>query len=86
MIEVNYTNWDQTPTFLREQAVIAKHKRTRERLFALYEISQGKSASQVAKEIKRRPNTVLEWLHSYNNKGLEALTYKKTGGRLPLFL
>ena len=86
MIKVNYNKWNQTPQILRKEAIQANHRRTRERLLALYEITQGKTATQVSIEIKRRLNTVLDWVHSYNNKGLEALTYKKTGGRLPLFV
>ena len=85
-VKVNYNKWNQTPQILREEAIKANHRRTRERLLALYEITQGKTATQVSIEIKRRPNTVLDWLHAYNNKGLEALIYKKTGGRLPLFV
>jgi transposase len=28
----------------------------------------------------------MEWVHRYNDRGLEALIYQRTGGRLPLFL
>lgn len=55
----------------------------RERLMALYEISAGKSATKVGKETKRNPQTVMEWVHRYNQEGLAALKYQRTGGRTP---
>jgi transposase len=30
------------------------------------------------------PQTVMGWLHAYNQHGPEALTYQRTGGRPPL--
>ena len=38
---------------------------------------------RVAERTRRRPQTVLEWLHLYNTRGPEALTYQRTGGRPP---
>jgi transposase len=84
MLNVNYSHWNQTRQDLRQQALDAEHPRTRERYFALYEIASGKSAYQVSKEIKRRPNTVVDWVHNYNAKGQEGIIYKRTGGR-PFF-
>ena len=55
MLKVNYARWSHSQELLREEALKAKHIRTRERLLALYEISEGKSATQVAKETKRDP-------------------------------
>jgi hypothetical protein len=34
---------------------------------ALYEISQGRSATQVGVETKRHPQTIMGWVHQYNN-------------------
>lgn len=84
MLKVNYHRWNKTPQDLREQALEAEHPRTRERYLALYEIASGKSANQVSKEIKRRPDTVMDWVHKYNSKGHEGIVYKRTGGR-PFF-
>ena len=81
MLKVNYPHWNQTPQDLRQQALEAEHPRTRERYFALYEIASGKSAYQVSKDITRRPNTVMDWVHKYNSKGHEGIAYKRTGGR-----
>ena len=85
MVKVDYSKWNQTPQFLRDKALTAAHRRTRERFLALYEITQGKNASQVAAEIKRRAHSVLSWVHIYNTHGSEALMYKRSGGRRPLF-
>ena len=67
-------------------ALQAQHPRTRERLLALYEIAQGESATQVAYRSERNPQTVMEWVHRYNAHGPEALTYRRSGGDLPLCL
>src|SRR4051794_23488331 len=42
-------------------------------------------ATQVAARTQRHPQTVMEWLHLYNAGGPEALTFRRTGGRRPLF-
>lgn len=85
MVKVDYNKWNQTAIDLRTQALLAIHPRTRERFMALYDITQGKTATQVALEIKRNLNTVLDWVHGYNKRGVEALIYKRSGGRRPLF-
>src|SRR5215207_3353403 len=83
MLRVEYTRWDQTPADLRELAMSASHPRTRERFLALYEITQESCATRVAAQTRRHPQTVMEWLHLYNTRGPEALTYQRTGGRPP---
>ena len=65
---------------LRDQALNASHPRTRERFLALYEISQGESATQVAWQTQRNPQTVMSWVHRYNSSGPESLTFRDTGG------
>ncbi len=52
---------------------------------ALYEISEGKSATRVGKQTRRNPQTVMSWVHRYNREGLEALKYQRSGGRTPFF-
>lgn len=85
MLKVNYARWNHRPQNLRQQALEAEHPRTRERYLALYEITSGKSADQVSKEIKRRPDTVMDWVHKDNSKGHEGIVYKRTGGH-PFFI
>ena len=83
MLRVEFARWDQTPADLRELAMSASHLRTRERFLALYEITQESCATRIAERTHRHPQTVMEWLHLYNTRGPEALTYQRTGGRPP---
>ena len=84
MLRVDYDRWGQTPEDLRQLATSAAHRRTRERFLALYEVARASCATQVAARTRRHPQTVMEWLHLYNTRGPEALTFRRTGGR-PLF-
>lgn len=84
MLTVNLEQWHHSPESLREEALRAKHARTRERLLALYEITQGKNATQVGRQTGRNPQTIMDWVHRYNESGLEALVYRHTGGHPPL--
>ncbi|MEM9009561.1 MAG: helix-turn-helix domain-containing protein [Cyanobacteria bacterium P01_F01_bin.86] len=86
MLKVDIQTWHQSAEMLREQALQASHPRTRERFMGLYEIVQGKSATQVAGETKRNPQTVMAWVHCYNTEGPEALVYRHSGGHPPLCL
>ena len=83
MLRVDYERWGQTPADLRHLALMPPHPRTRERLLALHDIAQGGCATRVAERTGRRPQTVMDWLHSYNEHGPEALSYRRTGGRPP---
>ena len=83
-LKVEYEEKGDSPEGLRREAMIALHARTRERLLALYEISQGHSASEVAKATGRHPQTVMGWVHCYNEAGKDGLVYQRTGGRPPL--
>ena len=53
---------------------------------ALYEICGGKNATQIDEDTRRNPQTIMEWVHRYNDQGLEALIYQRTGGRPPFSL
>ena len=86
MLKVATQRWHQSPAELREQAMKSSHPRTRERFMGLYEIAQGKSATQVGRETGRNPQTVMEWVHRYNLSGPDALRYRRSGGYPPLCL
>lgn len=86
MLKINTAKWGVNPEDIRQSAVCENHPRTRERLMALYEITQGKSATQVARNTNRNPQTIMSWVHLYNNLGLQALKFKHTGGHPPLCL
>ncbi|MDQ2760300.1 MAG: helix-turn-helix domain-containing protein [Actinomycetota bacterium] len=83
MLRVDHARWGQTPEDLRHLATSAAHQRTRERFLVLYEITQVRCATRVAARTARHPQTVMEWLHLYNERGPEALAYRRTGGRPP---
>jgi len=83
MLSVEHARWGQTPEDLRRLAMSASHPRTRERFLALYEVTQASCATQVAARTRRHPQTVMEWLHLYNTRGPEALTFRRSGGRPP---
>src|SRR3982750_3830776 len=83
MLRVESARWGQTPADLRRLATSAPHPRTRERFLALYEITQESCATRIAERTHRHPQTVMGWLPLYNPGGPEALTYQRTGRRLP---
>ena len=84
MLQVDHQRWGQTVADLRDLALSAAHPRSRERFLALHEIAEGSCATAVAERAGRRAQTVMGWLHAYNEHGPEALTYKRSGGRPPL--
>lgn len=86
MLSVDLSSWGESAEALREKALRAEHPRSRERFMALYEISGGKSATQVGRETGRNPQTVMEWVHRYNEVGPETLVYQRSGGHPPLYL
>ena len=86
MLRVDCARWGQTPQDLRQLATAAPHPRTRERFLALYEITRDSCPTRVAARTRRHPQTVMEWVHTYNDHRPEALVYRRTGGRRPLFV
>ena len=50
--------WNESASVLRKEALKADHARTRERLMALYEICNRKSATKVGTQTGRNPQTV----------------------------
>jgi transposase len=85
MVRVEMGKWEQTLEDLRRASLHAPHARTRERFQALYLIASGAyNATTCAAHIGRQDETVLGWVHRYNEHGPDALTYRRTGGRAPL--
>src|SRR3954465_14954268 len=85
VFRVDCARWGPTPEDLRPLALSAPHARTRERALALFDITQHRCATQVAVRTGRRAHTVMEWVHAYNQGGPDALAFRRTGGRRPLF-
>ena len=85
MVRVDLARWGQGVEDLRTVSLAAPHRRTRERFQALYLIASGRfNATSCAAHIGRQDETVLNWVHLYNERGPDALTYRKTGGTAPL--
>ena len=81
VLRVDHERWGQTEEDLRALALSAGHARSRERFLALHEIARGGCASAVAERTGRHPQTVMGWLHRYNEGGPEVVRYRRTGGR-----
>lgn len=81
MVRPDFEKWHQTAEDMRRLSIEAEHPRSRERFQALYMIgTRQKQASQWAKEIKRQKQTVLGWVHNYNESGPDSIPYQHTGG------
>ena len=81
MIRVEMGKWGQTVEDLRRASLNSEHARTRERFQALYLIASGQfNATSCAAHIGRHDETVLGWLHRYNEHGPSSLTYRRSGG------
>ena len=84
MVRVDMAKWGQSLEDLRRASVQTTHRRSRERFQALYLIASGLfNATTCAAHIGRQDETVLGWVHRYNEHGPDALTYRRTGGRAP---
>jgi transposase len=87
MLKVETAKWRQAVEDLRLASLNEVHPRSRERFQALYLIASGRfNATACAAHIGRQDETVLRWVHLYNEHGPAALTYRRTGGRSPLLL
>ena len=85
MIRPDFAKWGQTPEEIYQLSLKAEHARSRERFQALYIIgTQQLNATEWAKQIGRRNQTVMGWVHQYNQEGPQSLQYQRTGGRPPL--
>lgn len=84
MIRPDLAKWEQSLADLRRLSIEAAHPRSRERFLALYMIGSGQmNATQWALHSERSDETVLRWVHVYNQAGPEALHYRHSGGRTP---
>jgi hypothetical protein len=85
MVRPDPQKWNQTTDDLRRLATGSPHPRTRERFLALYMIaSEQTNATRWAEAVGREDESVLNWAHRYNERGPDALTYRRTGGCAPL--
>jgi len=84
MVRPDFGKWNQTTEDIRRLSIEAEHPRSRERFQALYMIgSEQDNASHWAQSINRQKQTVLGWVHRYNEVGPESTYYQATGGAQP---
>lgn len=84
MVRPDFAKWNQSAEAMRRLSIEAEHPRSRERFQALYMIgTDQKNASQWAQGINRQKQTVLRWVHHYNEYGPDRLHYQPSGGRQP---
>ena len=86
MVRPDLTKWGQSLSDLRWLSLEADHPRSRERFLALYMIASGQTrATPWARKNGRTKETVLSWVHLYNQEGPDGVLYRHSGGRRPLF-
>lgn len=84
MVRPDFAKWGQAAADVYRLSVEAKHPRSRERYQALYLIGTYQTnATQWAKQIGRKNQTVMDWVHQYNESGPDSLEYHRTGGSAP---
>lgn len=76
-------HWQLTPADAREQIYRAKTARERERWHALWLLSRGWPAAQVAQALERDPHTIGDWLSTFVHQGPAALAFEQSGGSPP---
>ena len=82
MSRPDFAKWNQSAAEIRNRSIEAAHKRTRERFQARYMIgTEQYNASQWAEMSNRCVQTVLGWVHIYNEPGWRALIDQRSGGR-----
>ena len=87
MLKLDLAKWNQTPEDLREEALTAPHARTRERFLALYELTQQeRGATAIARGTTRHAQTLIRWVHWYNEAGPDGVMFRQTGGLTPFFV
>ena len=81
MLRIAHERWGQSIEDLRDLATKAPHVRTRARFMALYEIAVGtQNATTWAASSGKHFQTVISWVHRYNEGGPESVAYRHTGG------
>lgn len=75
--------WQLDVPIVRNRVYAAETSRERERWHAIWLMTQGWSAAQVAKALERDAHTIGEWIQSFDEKGPVGLTFEQSGGPPP---
>jgi transposase len=82
-IETVLVNWRLDRKAIRERMYGVATARERERWHAVWLITQGWSAAQVAEALERDAHTIGEWLENLREKGPTGLMFEQSGGPPP---
>lgn len=84
MIRPQLDKWGHGLDDLQRWTTEASHPRTRERFLALLMVATERyNATTWAAQTDRNDETILGWIHTYNEHGPERLNYRRTGGSAP---
>ena len=75
--------WDLDVRTVRERMYRAPTPRERERWHALWLLSRGWSAVQVAEALERDAHTIGDWLADLERAGPAGMAFEQTGGPPP---
>ncbi len=75
--------WQMDVKAVRERMYGAPTARERERWHAIWLMSRGMSAAQVAEALERDAHTIGDWLDALKEKGPAALAFEQSGGSPP---
>jgi transposase len=75
--------WQLDVKAVRERMYSAPTPRERERWHAMWLLSRGWSANQVAEALERDAHTIGSWVEDLREKGPSGLTFEQTGGPPP---
>ena len=75
--------WGLDEAIARDQMYRAPTARERERWHAIWLVSRGWSAAEVARALSRDPHTIGDWLASFRTRGPAGIVFEQTGGSPP---
>ncbi len=75
--------WQLDANAVRERIYRALTPRERERWHALWLLSQGWSAAQVAAALGRDAHTIGDWLDAFRQRGPAGVGFEQSGGSPP---
>lgn len=67
------SKWGETADSLFQRSIETGNRRLRERYLALALIASGRTLQQAAAQLRRRRQTIADWIQRYNESGLSGL-------------
>jgi transposase len=75
--------WQLDAKAVRERMYRAPTPRERERWHAIWLLTRGWTAAQVAEALERDTHTIGDWVEELRQNGPQALAFEQTGGSRP---